>query len=252
MEEAKKTYSHWFLLGWTKWQTDRWTDGQMDRQADKGKVRLAEGQRCHLGNMSTYTCVRSYLGFGRSKFKFKKKTKLFGFNFSTNLNHAEHGSFIHLGMRVVWSDNPHCSRNNVPFRRKWQSRPMKKTVSRSGGNILINSKPILKKHTRYRSEKEFPTIWVFAQLCSFNRLEVMSQYSRCTWAFCLDRTEGHKDLGTEGKRVGFYLDRQMDGWMDGWTDRRTDGWMDGWTENLPILQDFVPYRGRCPASPHKN
>ena len=24
------------------------------------------------------------------------------------------------------------------------------------------------------------------------------------------------------------------------------------TENLPILQDFVPYRGRCPASPHEN
>ena len=31
-------------------------------------------------------------------------------------------------------------------------------------------------------------------------------------------------------------------------DERTNGW----TENLPILQDFVPYRGRCPASPHKN
>ena len=24
--------------------------------------------------------------------------------------------------------------------------------------------------------------------------------------------------------------------------------MDGQTENLPILQDFVPYRGRCPAT----
>ena len=30
--------------------------------------------------------------------------------------------------------------------------------------------------------------------------------------------------------------------MDGWTDVRTNGRM----ENLPILQDFVPYRGRCP------
>ena len=30
----------------------------------------------------------------------------------------------------------------------------------------------------------------------------------------------------------------MDGWTDGMTDERT--------ENLPILQDFVPYRGRCP------
>ena len=33
-------------------------------------------------------------------------------------------------------------------------------------------------------------------------------------------------------------------------DGRTDGWMDGRmdvrTENLPILPDFVPYRGRCP------
>ena len=32
--------------------------------------------------------------------------------------------------------------------------------------------------------------------------------------------------------------------MDGRTDRRTDGE----TENCPILQDFVPYRGRCPAT----
>ena len=30
----------------------------------------------------------------------------------------------------------------------------------------------------------------------------------------------------------------MDGWMDGRTDVRT--------ENLPILQDFVPYQGHCP------
>ena len=26
----------------------------------------------------------------------------------------------------------------------------------------------------------------------------------------------------------------------------TNGRTNGWTENLPILQDFVPYRGRCP------
>ena len=39
-----------------------------------------------------------------------------------------------------------------------------------------------------------------------------------------------------------------DGQMDGRTDRRTNGLM----ENLPILQDFVPYLGRCPASPHEN
>ena len=30
------------------------------------------------------------------------------------------------------------------------------------------------------------------------------------------------------------------GWTDGRTDRRT--------ENLPILQDFVPYWGRCPKT----
>ena len=27
-----------------------------------------------------------------------------------------------------------------------------------------------------------------------------------------------------------------------------DGWTDGRMENLPILQDFIPYRGRCPAT----
>ena len=31
-------------------------------------------------------------------------------------------------------------------------------------------------------------------------------------------------------------------------DGQTDGRMDGRMENLPILQDFVPYRGRCPAT----
>ena len=29
---------------------------------------------------------------------------------------------------------------------------------------------------------------------------------------------------------------------------QTDGWMDGQMENLPILQDFVLYRGRCPKT----
>ena len=38
---------------------------------------------------------------------------------------------------------------------------------------------------------------------------------------------------------------------DGRTDGQTDGRMDVRTENLPILQDFVPYRGRCPASQRK-
>ena len=29
-------------------------------------------------------------------------------------------------------------------------------------------------------------------------------------------------------------------------DKQTIGWKDKRTENLPILQDFVPYQGRCP------
>ena len=42
-------------------------------------------------------------------------------------------------------------------------------------------------------------------------------------------------------------------WLDGPEGGgRTDERMNGRTENLPILQDFVPYRGRCPASPHEN
>ena len=44
-----------------------------------------------------------------------------------------------------------------------------------------------------------------------------------------------------------WLDGQ-EGGMDGWTYERTYER----TENLPILQDFVPYRGRCPACPHEN
>ena len=32
----------------------------------------------------------------------------------------------------------------------------------------------------------------------------------------------------------------------------TDGQTNGLTENIPILQDFVPYWGRFPASPHEN
>ena len=40
----------------------------------------------------------------------------------------------------------------------------------------------------------------------------------------------------------------MDGWMDGRTYGQTDVRTEVRTENLPILQDFVPYRGRCPAT----
>ena len=65
------------------------------------------------------------------------------------------------------------------------------------------------------------------------------------------RTDGWIDEWTDGRTDG-----GTDGWLDGRTDGRTDGRMDGRTdgqtdvrmENLPILQDFVPYRGCCPAT----
>ena len=40
--------------------------------------------------------------------------------------------------------------------------------------------------------------------------------------------------------------------LDGPEDVRIYVHMYGRTENLPILQDFVLYWGRCPASPHAN
>ena len=61
------------------------------------------------------------------------------------------------------------------------------------------------------------------------------------------------------------LSIHLAGWLDmrpgwlalsiyaGWLGLR-HGWMaqkDIHRENLPILQDFVPYRGRCPASQRK-
>ena len=53
--------------------------------------------------------------------------------------------------------------------------------------------------------------------------------------------------GHPGQKEG----RQKDKWMDGRTDGRTDGQMDEQTKNLPILQDFIPYRGRCPKNGQK-
>ena len=44
------------------------------------------------------------------------------------------------------------------------------------------------------------------------------------------------------------MDGRIDGCMDVRMYRCTDGHTYGRTENLPILQDFVPYRGRCPAT----
>ena len=45
---------------------------------------------------------------------------------------------------------------------------------------------------------------------------------------------GGQPAGSEGQPEG------------GWTDVRTDGRTDVRTEFLPILQDFLPCRGRCP------
>ena len=39
------------------------------------------------------------------------------------------------------------------------------------------------------------------------------------------------------------------GWATGLAGWPRGGYV--WTENLPILQDFVPYWGCCPASPMK-
>ena len=64
-------------------------------------------------------------------------------------------------------------------------------------------------------------------------------------------------LGWLALRPG-WLYSALAGWasgLAGWprggtnkrTDERTDKRTDERTENLPILQDFVPYRGRCPT-----
>ena len=42
------------------------------------------------------------------------------------------------------------------------------------------------------------------------------------------------------------------GWIAQGGNGRTDERTYGWTENLPTLQDFVSYWGRCPACPHEN
>ena len=52
--------------------------------------------------------------------------------------------------------------------------------------------------------------------------------------------------GWLGLRPGWMAQR---GGTDGRTYVRTD--VRTYVQNLPILQDFVPYRGRCPASQRK-
>ena len=71
---------------------------------------------------------------------------------------------------------------------------------------------------------------------------------------------GGQPAGCEGQPAGSE-GQPEGGQMDGRTDRqkffpfhktlypsRMYGRTDGWTEFLPILQDFVPCRGRCPAT----
>ena len=41
------------------------------------------------------------------------------------------------------------------------------------------------------------------------------------------------------------MDGQLVGWLVGWMDGQIDGQTDRQTENLPILQEFVPYWGHC-------
>ena len=53
-------------------------------------------------------------------------------------------------------------------------------------------------------------------------------------------------MGLESK-IGQKL-RPVGPWTDGRTYGRTYVRTYVRTENLPILQDFVPYRGRCPAT----
>ena len=56
-------------------------------------------------------------------------------------------------------------------------------------------------------------------------------------------SEGQLD-GSEGHLSGFEGQPGGNGWMAKLTY--------GQTEVLPILQDFVPYQGRCHSSPHEN
>ena len=66
------------------------------------------------------------------------------------------------------------------------------------------------------------------------------------------RSEAQPASQASGFRPGWLGLRP--GWMAQRGERtyvRTDGRTDVRTENLPILQDFVPFRGRCPASQRK-
>ena len=62
---------------------------------------------------------------------------------------------------------------------------------------------------------------------------------------------GRMGNGRTDRQTDIWMDGQMDRWMDGRTDGRTDRWTDGRTDgqmdNLPIVQNFVPYRDCCPT-----
>ena len=49
-------------------------------------------------------------------------------------------------------------------------------------------------------------------------------------------------------RAFYLIFEDGNGHTDRQTDGQTDGRMDGWSENFPILWDFVPHWGRCPAT----
>ena len=55
----------------------------------------------------------------------------------------------------------------------------KKHGSPSGGHISVNSQPIIKTDMGFGIANKFPTIWEFAQLCSFICLEVIIKNIKC-------------------------------------------------------------------------
>ena len=53
--------------------------------------------------------------------------------------------------------------------------------------------------------------------------------------------------GSKACLAGSWALEEGNEWTIEWLDEWINGWMDRWMENLPILQDFVPYRGCCLA-----
>ena len=70
---------------------------------------------------------------------------------------------------------------------------------------------------------------------------------RASWEGLRASWEGPK-ASWEGPKASWEALRASWEAPGGGTDKRTDERTDGRTEFLPILQDFVPYRGRCPTT----